>query len=275
MWFISTGLLVFNAVMNWRVIESTRKGSNEYLLKQKRFTTKSMLASTQPGDLVQYIVVVSFTLYFGLSLWNYGKNFSMKMTAMPCNRWMAMLFGSLQLMALSLLPETVTVFTADLSVVLYMLTMILLQREVLLDLTKLMDYDKNKAMGVTGDSLAGSLRSIESGVMPHELGKADGGALPSWALGDAMLDLRVQMRAQIYVEELANVKAYSNPLRGSNRLPDSTPSIKPKGEVGRGAIEMLKYMHAKNTQFRTKKVKQDEVVCSDDIAVSEGSMVKE
>ena len=69
----------------------------------------------------------------------------MKMTAMPCNRWMFMLFGSLQLLVFSLLPDTLTVFTADLSVVLYMLTMILLQREVLLDLTKLMDYDIDSA----------------------------------------------------------------------------------------------------------------------------------
>ena len=40
----------------------------------------------QIGDLVEFCFLGVFTLYFGFSLWNYGKNYSMQMTAMPCNR---------------------------------------------------------------------------------------------------------------------------------------------------------------------------------------------
>ena len=272
MWVISAGLLVFNCIMNARVIESTRGGSNAYLLKQRRFTTKGMLQSSssaaggvgmnpQAGDLVEYIIVVTFTFYFGLSLWNYGKNFSMKMTAMPCNRWMAMLFGSLQLLVLSLLPDTFTVFTADLSVVLYMLTMILLQREVLLDLTKLMDYDKNSKRSDIGDGMDSSgisLGNIEDG------GASNGmGSLPSWALGSAMAKLESSVRAEVYlIEEMEKSRhPYTNPLRTTKvggggesksvtlETPDR-PRIKPQGEVGVGAIARLKAMHAKNVKFR-------------------------
>jgi hypothetical protein len=280
MWFISAGLLVFNCVMNARVIESTRGGSNAYLLKQRRFTTKGMLQSSstaaggggmnpQAGDLVEYVIVVTFTFYFGLSLWNYGKNFSMKMTAMPCNRWMAMLFGSLQLLILSLLPDTFTVFTADLSVVLYMLTMILLQREVLLDLTKLMDYDKNSkredAAGGSVDSTGISLGGMEGGGGGGGTRNGSGiHSLPSWALGNAMTELASATRAEVnLIEEMEknNRHPFANPMRSGggggggggeskSAATGDRPRIKPPGEVGLGAIARLKAMHAKNVKFR-------------------------
>ena len=54
------------------------------LQKQQRFTTKSLIDNPQWGDLVEFVFLGGFTLYFGISLWNYGKNYSMEMTAMPC-----------------------------------------------------------------------------------------------------------------------------------------------------------------------------------------------
>ena len=108
MWFIAGCLLIFNLAMNILVV---RGDLDFHLDKQQRFTTKSLITNPQMGDLVEFVLLVIFTLYFGVSLWKYGKNFSMSVSAMPCNNWMYMLAGSILLFALNLLPDTITPFT--------------------------------------------------------------------------------------------------------------------------------------------------------------------
>ena len=85
------------------------------------------------------------------------------------------------------------------------------------------------------------------------------GQLPGWALGGAIQNLRNTMLAEVYVdEEKRQHAAYMNPLRaelagmhrGEAKVAKKTLRVKPRGEVGKGAIERLKEMHAKKVQFR-------------------------
>ena len=138
-WFVALGLAIFNIVMNTKVLTSEAP-----LRQQQRFTYKSLISDPQPGDLVEYIFMSTFTLYFGFSLWKYGKNYSMNMTAMPCTRWIMMLVGSIGMVVGNVLPPWITPFTADTSVVLYLMTVILLEKEVLDDLKNL---DVSRVLG--------------------------------------------------------------------------------------------------------------------------------
>ena len=116
MWFVAGGLAVFNIVMNYNVMQSLDIND---IRKQQRFTYKSLITNPQPGDLVEFCFLGIFTLYFGFSLWNYGKNYSMQMTAMPCNRWIMMLIGSFILIVSNLLPKNITPFTGTVFCVFY------------------------------------------------------------------------------------------------------------------------------------------------------------
>jgi hypothetical protein len=132
-WFIAGGLAIFNLIMNTSVVTKEID-----LRKQQRFTYKSLIEYPQAGDLVEFIFMGIFTLYFGFSLWNYGKNYSMNMTAMPCNRWMMMLIGSIFMVISNLLPSWISPFTADISISIYLVTVILLEKEVLEDMSRLL-----------------------------------------------------------------------------------------------------------------------------------------
>jgi hypothetical protein len=69
----------------------------------------------------------------------------MKMTAMPCTIWMMMLVGSFGMVVSNLLPSWISPFTANISMVLYLMTVILLEKEVLEDMSRLMEWKDGKA----------------------------------------------------------------------------------------------------------------------------------
>jgi len=122
-WIVAGGLAVFNTVLNFNALaagpsvlrkqqrftykslsklnnveeeEKKKRGKKREKKKMNEKTDFSfsffvadvefLVNEPQIGDLVEFCFLGVFTLYFGFSLWNYGKNYSMQMTAMPCNR---------------------------------------------------------------------------------------------------------------------------------------------------------------------------------------------
>jgi len=225
MWFVAGGLAVFNIVMNYNVMQSLDIND---IRKQQRFTYKSLITNPQPGDLVEFCFLGIFTLYFGFSLWNYGKNYSMQMTAMPCNRWIMMLIGSFILIVSNLLPKNITPFTADASIVIYLTTVILLEKEVLKDMNSLEEYNMKK-------------KSIDNGDL-----SASDDQLPDWANTAMFQHFQADTLKQI-TQQGDNEK---------NRPEEMPPTTDVKVDMNTGM--MSNPMNAKNklqriSSFTTKK----------------------
>jgi len=128
-WFLGVALFGFNLGTNISLIYEPVKPS-----QMRRFTTKSLLNDASTTDILEVTLLLTFLFYLSAEVWRYGTHFAFQMTMTWLNGWCIMFFGTFCIFISFLLPEGYSIYLADLSVIIFIFTNLMVERMILKDL---------------------------------------------------------------------------------------------------------------------------------------------